>query len=215
MAESIVLSTQARDGSGYREAQRLRKKGLVPAVVYGHKEATESVAVVFEDLDNALRHRSRTLELSTNGKKQSVLIQAIQYDHLVKDVLHVDFLRVSATDKIHITVPVELRGIAIGTKGGGVLIQPLHNLHVECLVSARPDSIRVKIDDLQVGQAIHIRELVVPEGVKLLHDAEAVVVQIKMPAATAETVAGIPGEGTTAEPEVITKKKEKDEETEE
>jgi large subunit ribosomal protein L25 len=214
MAETIVLSTQPREGWGSREAVRLRKNGRIPAVIYGHKETPESVSIPHEELVNALRRHTRTLEVQSHGKKQSVLIQDVQYDHLGKEVLHIDLLRVSATDKIHVTVPVELRGVAAGAKGGGVLIQPLHDLHVECLVSARPDSIRVKIDDLQVGQAIHIRELQVPEGVKLLHDPEQVVVQIKMPAVQAEPTVAAPVEGAAAEPEVITKKKEK-EETEE
>ncbi|MCE9529906.1 MAG: 50S ribosomal protein L25 [Planctomycetes bacterium] len=214
MAETIVLETQARKGSGSREAVKLRKSGHIPANIYGHKEATENVAIAKDALIAALRHHAFTLELKTNGKNQSVLIQDVQYCHLGKDVMHVDFLRVSATDKIHITVPVELRGIPAGAKGGGVLIQPLHNLHIECLVSARPDSIRVKIEDLQIGQAIHIRELQIPEGVKVLHDADAVVVQIKIPAAAAEVAGAVPGEGTVAEPEVITKKKEKEEDEE-
>lgn len=214
MAETVVLATKPRQGSGSRESQRLRKNGLIPANVYGHKETPENVAIVADELRTVMRHHARTLELQTDGKKQSVLIQDIQYDHLGKDVLHVDFLRVSATDKIHVTVPVELRGVAVGAKGGGVLIQPLHNLHVECLVSARPDSIRVKIDDLQLGQAIHIRELPVLEGVRYLHDADAVVVQLKLPSAQVEVAPGLPLEGSV-EPEVITKKKEKDEETEE
>jgi large subunit ribosomal protein L25 len=214
MSEMIVLPTKPRKGGGSREAKRLRDNGFVPAVVYGHKETPEHVAISGDEFASAIRHHSRTLELQTDGKKQTVLIQDIQYDHLGKEFLHVDFLRVSLTDKIHVTVPVELRGVAAGAKGGGVLIQPLHNLHVECLVSVRPDSIRVKIDDLQLGQAIHIRELQVPEGVKLLHDPDQVVVQIKMPSAQPEPTAVLPLEGTAAEPEVITKKKEK-EETEE
>ena len=194
---------------------RVRKAGSTPAIVYGHKETPETISVSKEELDFAVRHHSRMLELQTDGKKQLVLIQDIQYDHLGKEILHIDFLRVSATDTIKITVPVELRGVAAGVKGGGVIIQPLHNLHIECLVSARPESIRVKIDDLQIGQAIHVRELQVPAGVKIMHDAEAVVVQVKQPAVQAEpTVAGPPVEGA-AEPEVITKKKEKEEGEEE
>lgn len=215
MAETLLLTTQARAGSGSREAQRVRKGGSIPAIVYGHKETPETISVLQEQLDYAIRHHARMLELQLGGKKQLVLVQDIQYDHLGKEILHADFLRVSATDTIHLTVPVELRGVAVGTKGGGVLIQPLHNLHIECLVSARPESIRVKIDDLQVGQAIHVRELQIPEGVKILHDAEAVVVQVKQPAAVVETTAtGVPVEGG-AEPEVITKKKEKEEGEEE
>jgi large subunit ribosomal protein L25 len=214
MAETLVLTTKPRGGKGSREAQRLRKQGLVPAVIYGHKEAPESVAVSREELVSAVRHHAHTLEVQTDGKKQTVLIQDVQYDHLGKDILHLDLLRVSATDKIHATVPVELRGTPVGIKGGGVLIQPLHDLHVECLVSARPDSIRVKIDELQLGQAIHVRELQLPEGVKVLNEPDAVVVQIKLPSAQAEVAPIAPVEGA-AEPEVITKKKEKDEETEE
>jgi len=216
MAETIVLATKPRSGSGSREAKRLRKQGLVPAIIYGHKETPEAVAVSREEFETAVRHHTHTLEVQTNGKKQTVLIQEVQYDHLGKDVLHLDLLRVSATDKIHVTVPIELRGLSAGAKGGGVLIQPLHDLHIECLVSARPDSIRVKIDELQVGQAIHVRELQVPEGVKVLNDPDAVVVQIKVPVVQPEpTVVAAPVEGAVAEPEVITKKKEKEEEPEE
>ncbi len=215
MADTIVLSSKARKGEGTREAQKLRKNGSIPAIIYGHKEATENISVSYDELRTAMRHHLKTMEVQTDGRKQSVLIQSVQYDHLGKDVLHVDFLRVSATDKIHVTVPVELRGVAIGAKGGGVLIQPLHNLHVECLVSARPESIRVKIDDLQLGQAIHIRDLPVMEGVKFMHDGDAVIVQVKLPSAQVETAAVSPLEGGGAEPEVITKKKEKGEETEE
>jgi len=214
MAESLILSSQPRTGSGTREAKRVRKAGLVPANVYGHKETPENIAINSDELAAAMRHHLRTMELQIGGKKQSVLIQDVQYDHLGKEVLHVDFLRVSATDKIHVTVPIELRGSAIGVKSGGVLIQPLHNLHVECLVSARPDSIRVKIDDLQLGQAIHVSDLPVLEGVKFMHEADAVVVQIKSPTAQVETATGLPGEGGV-EPEVITKKKEKDDGDEE
>ncbi len=214
MAETLVLSSQARNGSGSRESQKLRKAGMVPAVLYGHKETPENISINSVELASAVRHHLRTMEIQIGDKKQSVLIQDIQYDHLGKEVLHVDFLRVSMTDKIHVTVPVELRGTAPGVKAGGVLLQPLHSLHVECLVSARPESIRVKIDDLQLGQAIHVSELPVPEGVKFMHEADAVVVQIKMPTAATEATPGLPGEGG-AEPEVITKKKEKDEGDEE
>jgi large subunit ribosomal protein L25 len=216
MAESIVITSEGRKGSGSREAARLRKKGLIPAIIYGHKETPETVAVPWDSLEPALRQRTHSLELQVGGKKQSVLIQDVQYDHLVKDVLHVDFLRVSATDRIHVTVPIELRGTPTHAKGGaGVLIQPLHNLHIECLVSARPESIRIKIDDLQLGQAIHVRELQVPEGVKILHDGDAVVVQLKVPTVQAEVAPAAPIEGESAEPEIITKKVKDKEETEE
>ncbi len=212
MSDKITLKMHERTSKGTRSARHTRNQGLTPVVLYGHKEAPELLAVAKVDLVAALKHHSQMFELSTGAKKQTALIHDIQYDHLGKEVIHVDFLRVSETDTIHVTVPIELRGIAAGARGGGVLIQPLHDLHIECLATARPESIRVKIDDLQLGQAIHIRELTIPPGVKVLHDPDSVVVQIKVPAATVEAAVAV--EGAPTEPEVLTKKKDKEEEEE-
>ncbi len=212
MAEQLVLDTKTREKSGRRATISLRKQGMLPAIVYGHKETPEQISISKEDFAGILKVHAKALALQINGKKQEVLIQEIQYDYLGKEVLHVDFLRASATDIIRVVIPIELRGTAAGLKGGGVLIQPLHSIHVECTVANRPDSIRVKLDDLQLGQAIHIRELAIPEGVKCLDNPEAVVVQIKTP--TAEVVAAPSIEGAV-EPEVITAKKKEKEEGEE
>lgn len=206
MADATVLKSQPRAESdlGSRGAVRLRKAGRIPAVVYGHKEAVAAITVDGVEFRDALRHNARTLTLEVGGKRQTAIIKEIQRDHLGMEVLHVDFVRADLSEKVKITVPLELRGDAPGIKAGGVLLQPLHVLHVECLLSARPDSIRVKIDELQIGQAIHVRELTLPEGVKATDDPEAVVVQIKT--AVAEP-APVLGEGAGAEPEVLTAKK--------
>jgi large subunit ribosomal protein L25 len=212
MAEAIVLKSDVRTGSGGRDSARLRKSGRIPAVVYGHKQTPDHIHVSKDELDTVIRHRVRNLELEVKGKKEPVLIQAVQHDYLGRDVLHVDFRRVSADERIHANVHVHLRGTAKGAMSGGVLDQPLHVLHIDCLASAVPESIVVKIDDLQVGQAIHVKELVLPPGVKVLGDPDAVVVQIKLPSAEPVPTA-IPVEGAV-EPEVITAKKPKEEEEE-
>ena len=118
----------------------------------------------------------------------------VQWDHLGQDVLHVDFRRVSADERIHVTVPIELRGIAPGVTGGGVLDQPLHTLDIECLAVAVPDSIRVNINELQLGAAIHVRDLTLPPDVKALADADAIVVHVTAPQAEPEA-AGRAGAG--------------------
>jgi len=201
MAESVVLVTEKREGRGSRQAAKLRKVNKVPAVVYGHKEETLSLTLPHDELASAIRHGTRVVDINVGGKVEKAQIVEVQWDHLGKDVLHVDFKRVSADERIQIDLTIEIRGIAPGVSAGGVLDQPLHTIRVECPVLAVPESVRVNISELQVGQAIHIKELKLPEGVKALGDPDAIVVHITEPEAEAET-----GEAAaaTAEPEVIT-----------
>ena len=212
MAETVALKAQTRAGSGSRAAAKLRKQGLVPGIIYGHKEANVSVSVSAEELDRAIRvQHARVLDLQIDGKTETVLIRELQWDPFGRTMLHADFARVSATDRVKVVVPVELRN-APKTTGGGVLDQPLHTLHVECAPTKIPESIRIDITNLTLGAPIHVRELSVPEGVKVLEPAEAVVVQLKLPGAEPAPTA-IPAE-PGAGPEVI-KKEKKTEETEE
>ncbi len=210
MAENLILKVEPRQTKGGRAAARLRKQGFVPGVIYGHKENTESVTVNLVDLQTILRQHGRTLDIVEKGKKETVLIQEIQHDHLGKEILHIDFRRVAADEMITIIVPVELRGIAPGASSG-VLDQPLHTVHIQCSALKIPESIRISIDKLMLGDVIHVRELVLPEGVTVLDDKEAVVVRIK--AHTVEVLpTTLPGESTGAEPEIITAKKKAEDE---
>jgi len=204
MAETVVLETQQREGRGTRKAAKARAMGLIPAVLYGHKEATVSVALPAEELTQAIRHGTRVVELKVDGATQAALISEVQWDHLGKEVLHVDFKRVDKDERIHVHVPVELRGVAPGVSGGGLLEQPLHTLNVECLATAVPESVRVAISELHIGGVIHVRDLHVPEGIQILDDPDAIVVQIKAPVAEVEAAA-TPTPGA-AEPEVIGRK---------
>jgi large subunit ribosomal protein L25 len=205
MADSVMLVAQPRQEHGTRAARRLRKQGLIPAVLYGHKEETVSLSLPADEIYSAVRHGVRVLDLKTGGKTEKALIRELQWDHLGKDVLHVDFTRVAADERIHVAVPVELRGIAPGVTGGGILDQPLHALHVECLAARLPESIRVNVTELQLGGAIHVKDLHLPEGVKALDDPEAIVVHIKAPEAVPEPAAAAEA-GAQAEPEVIGRK---------
>jgi len=139
MADTLQLKTEPRTGKGSRDADRVRKAGRVPAVVYGHKEATLAVSVPRDELASALRHHARTLDLVVDGKTETVLIQEVQHDHLGSGLVHVDFRRVSKDERIRTTVDIELRGTAPGATGGGVLDQPLHKIHVECPAVSIPE----------------------------------------------------------------------------
>jgi large subunit ribosomal protein L25 len=208
MAESVVLETEQREGRGSRRAEKLRKAGKVPGVLYGHKEATLSVAVTAEQLALVIRQGAPVVDIKTNGKLEKAQIMDLQWDHLGKEVLHVDLKRVSEHERIETDVPVEIKGHAPGLTDGGVLDQPLHSLRVECLAFAVPKSIRVSIAELQLGAAIHVREVTLPEGVKALDDPDAIVIHVTKPQAEVEAGAEA---GAVAEPEVITARKKEEE----
>jgi large subunit ribosomal protein L25 len=213
MVESLAMETQPRDGRGTRAARRLRKQGLVPAVVYGHKEATLSVALATDTLVKAIRHGVRVVDLKAGGKVEKALIRDVQWDHLGKELLHVDFTRVAADERVVLTVPVEVRGTAPGVSAGGLLDQPLRSLSIECLALSVPETIRVPINELQIGGVLHVRDLVLPPGVKAMAEPDAVVVQVKAPIVEVEVAPAAPAaEG--AEPEVIGRQKAAEEESE-
>ncbi len=212
MAESVQLKVQPRGKFGTQATKHLRKQGLLPAVVYGHKQETLPLALAQDDFVKALRQGARLVELKTGADTQIAFVQDVQWDHLGKEVLHVDFRRVSRDERVVVSVPLHLRGIAPGVAGGGVLDQPLHVMNVECLVTAVPHEIRVNVAELQIGQALHVRDLHLPEGVKAMSDPDAIVVQVTAP--QAEPTAAAAPAAESAEPEVIGRQA-KDEEGEE
>jgi large subunit ribosomal protein L25 len=210
MAETEVLVAERRAGKlGSRTSRRLRKQEKVPGIVYGHQEAAVSVAFTLDDLHRVLRHGVRVLELQVDGNKQKVLIQDLQHDFLGKEVLHVDFKRVSDDERIEVSIPLVLRGEAPGLAAGGILDQPLHELDVECPAFSVPESIRVNINELQMDAFLRVRDLDLPEGVKAVTGPEEVILHIRPP--VVEPEAGEEEAGEQAEPELIKKEKEEEE----
>jgi large subunit ribosomal protein L25 len=213
MAESVVLVTQPRSERGSGAARRLRRNGLVPGVIYGHKEENLAVSLSADALMKAIRQGAHVVDFELKGKQEKALIREVQWDYLGKDLVHVDFERVSADETITVTVPIEIRGTAPGIAQGGVLDQPLHNLSIECLALNIPDSIRVNVGELQIDQAIHVRDLVLPEGVKATGNPDTIVVHVT--AKVVEEVApAAPEVAGAAEPEVIARKPAAPEEAE-
>jgi large subunit ribosomal protein L25 len=214
MAESVSLTAQPRNQHGSSNARRLRRKGQVPGILYGHKEATVPIALGTEDLEKALRQGARVVNIQLDGKKEQALIQQVQWDHLGVELMHIDFKRVSADERVVVNVRLELRGHPVGVTAGGVLDQPLHSLSVECLALSVPESIRVNVADLKIGDVLHVKNLVLPEGVKAMADPEGLVLQVKPPELEAAAPAAPAAEGAAAEPEVIGRKAAEEEEEE-
>jgi large subunit ribosomal protein L25 len=209
MADAVILTCQTRQEFGTHNARRQRKQGAVPAVLYGHKEATVPLALSRDEIYKAIRQGVRLVDVKQGDKLEKALIRDVQWDPLGHDILHVDFARVSMDERIEVDVRVELRGTAPGVTGGGVLNQPLHNLKIECLAISIPETIRVSIAELQLNQALHVREVTLPEGVKVLNDPEAIIVQCvpKIVEEVAPAAAAAAPTAEQAEPELIGRQK--------
>jgi large subunit ribosomal protein L25 len=210
MADS--LNVKMRDTRGTRNARRLRRSGTIPAVLYGHGEATHSLAVAAEEMAAVVRHGGRVVELH-GAVNEKALIRDLQWDVYGLVVQHVDFTRVSEHERIEVKVGVELRGQAAGVKDGGVVEHFTHEIEIECEALSIPDRIEVSIHDLKIGDSITAADLQLPPGVTLVSDPEAVIVQcVEARPEEGEAEAPTPG---VAEPEVIGRKAEEEEDAEE
>ena len=209
MAETIAV--QLRENLGTRNTRRLRHAGAVPAVLYGHGQENIHLALSAEELEAAVRHGSRLVNL-TGAASERAFIRDLQWDTFGLHVLHADLTRVSEHELVEVTVAVELRGEAPGVREGGVILHLIHELQIQCEVGLIPDKLHVNINHLKLGDSITVAQVEVPAGSKVHAEAEDVVVQCIMPAVEEEEAAAEPLAG---EPEIIGRKKEEEEGEEE
>jgi large subunit ribosomal protein L25 len=208
MAEA--LNVTKRESRGKREAKRLRQAGSIPAILYGHGEANQSLAVVADEMASVVRHGGRVVELK-GAVNEKAFIRALQWDVYGTDVLHVDFARVSEHERVEVKVKVELRGEAPGVKDGGAVEHIVHEIEIDCEALSIPEKIDVSIRELKIGDSITAGEVKLPEGAKLLSDPDDVIVHCVVHREEEEAAAG----GEAAEPEVIGRKAGEEEEGEE
>jgi large subunit ribosomal protein L25 len=211
MAE-VTLEVSRREETGKEVAKKLRRDGKLPAVVYGgHRDP---VAIVVDrkavsELIQKSEHGVRSvflLKMAGTDQQRHAMIKDITIDPMSRKMTHIDFVRVVMDEKVRLTIPVHLNGTAIGVKEGGILDFQVRDVHVECLPNAIPDSIEVDVAPLGSHDYLRVKDLKLPEGVRVLDDPERVVVGVTH--AKAEVVE-TPAEGAAAvaEPEVIKKGK--------
>jgi large subunit ribosomal protein L25 len=218
MSDAARIRVEPRDaqknkGTGTRVARRLRKGGRIPAVIYGHKQAVVPVTLSHDDVLRMVKSPSHLAELDLGGTTETVLIREVQWDHLGKEVLHLDFARVSAEEIIETEVPVEIRGHAAGTAAGGIVEHLVHSLSIKCKAGAIPDSIKVDITHLELDQGIHVRDVVLPPDVTVDADPDLLLVHIVTRAVAPEPTEAAPAAEAPTQPEVIKpERKEKEKE---
>lgn len=190
-----VLNIELRTGKGKGDARKLRAAGLIPGVYYGASERPQSVALDPRALDRAITASGAGMntlfDLAGGGALagKRVIVKDIQRDPVRGTPLHADLYAVDLDRKIEVSVPYHLTGTAKGVKMGGIVDHSLREVEIECLPRWIPEEILVDISDLDVGDSLHVRDIPLPENVKLISDPDLSVVSIVAPAAAEEAVA--------------------------
>ena len=222
MAE-IVVSAKGRSERGKNAARRLRREGMVPAVIYGGKGENLAVAVDPKALQRVLRSeagRNTILKLDIAGHgAANAILKSWQVDPIRESFLHADFYRIAMDVAIRVTVPIHVVGEARGVKvDAGILELVVRAIEVECLPGDIPGQIDVEVSDLAINQSLRVSDLKVPEKVKVLVSPDQVVVhvvsvkeEVAPTAAAAPVAEGEAAAAPTAEPEVIKKGKKEEE----
>lgn len=211
MEKSLLLKAEIREKSGSKSAAKVRKLGRIPAIVYGHKKESVAISLDAHNLVEGLHHGHRLMDVQIGKKKEKTIVKDLQYDHLGRDIIHVDLMRVDVTESVKVAVPIELKGTAKGTHEGGVVSEHADHLEIECKVTEIPESIVVSVKDVDVGDTLHAGDIELDEGVKLVSDPSTLLVTCSLVAAAKSTEEL--EEEVPAAPEVIGEVKEGEEES--
>jgi len=210
------LSATVRTQAGKGAARSMRRAGQVPAVLYGQGECL-LLTVHPEGLIKILKsHTGSTalISLTVTGAKskpnRTALLRDYQLDPVSGALLHADLFEVSMSKPIRVKVPIQVvGGMPAGVKEGGVLHHNMRELLVECLPAALPDHVEVDASALNIGDGIHVKEVVTREGVRFLDDPDQMVISVAAPMSDAKLEALLTSAaGPAAEPEVMAKGKE-------
>ncbi len=217
--ERVSLKVELRDGTGKSVARKLRREGMVPGVVY-REGKSQTISLNKKEVAyfiNQTAGEQGIVNLTfSNGDAKLALLKEYQTDPVMGELLHTDFFEVSLKEAIIVTVPVNAVGVAVGVKrDGGILQNVTREIEIECLPDKIPGHIDVDISELEIGGSIHVSDLIVPEGVKIVSNLEDVILLIVEPtkveieAPEEEEVEEAEG----AEPELEKKGKKEEEES--
>jgi len=228
--EELFLDAEIREEIGRGKVKAIKDKGFIPAVVYAEGKSALALKLSHRQLVQLVHHhriegvvinlnikddKSGSNDLASDSqspkkqKSRPCLIKEIQHDPVHGDIIHVDFNQISLTKAIKVNVPVVAKGEPVGVKQeGGSLEHILWEIEVECLPTNIPKDIEVDVTQLKMGESIHVQDIVVPQGVKILNDPGAIILTVAAPMKE-EVPPEVAVEGEAAqEPEVIKEKKE-------
>ena len=194
----LVLKARNRVSSGKGAAGKMRRSGRIPGVLYGRSGKAISIDLDAREFSTGIRNISEStiVKVDVEGKPFDAFVKATQRSIQDGNILHVDFYEVESGVLLRARVSIHLKGQPIGVREGGVLEFPLHEIEVECLPKDLPERIELDISGLGANQSIHVRDLVLGEGVRVISSTDQVIALVKYAredtkaAATTEPAAG-------------------------
>ncbi|MCX5695728.1 MAG: 50S ribosomal protein L25 [Candidatus Omnitrophica bacterium] len=213
--EELFLDAEVREEVGRGKVKDLKDKGFIPAVVYAEGKSALALKLSHRQLIQLVHHHRIegvviNLNIKDDKKQKSrpCLIKEIQHDPVHGEILHVDFNQISLTKAIKVNVPVVAKGEPLGVKQeGGSIEHILWEIEIECLPTSIPKDIEIDVANLKMGESIYIKDIVLPQGVKVLNDPGAIILTVAAPMKEEVPVEVVEGE-EKLEPEVIKEKKE-------
>jgi len=206
MKKTLLLKAEIRENTGSKTVRKMREQGRIPAIVYGHKQEPVAISLDAHNFVEGLHHGHRLMDVQIGKKKEKTIVKELQYDHLGRNIIHADLMRVDVGEKVKVTVPIELKGTAAGTHEGGIIEEHTDHLEIECKVTDIPETIVVWIKDVHVGSTLHAGEIELPDGINLVSSPDTLLVTCHLVAA-AKTTEELEEE-TPVAPEVIGEAKE-------
>jgi large subunit ribosomal protein L25 len=198
-----TIEVKKREVTGSRAMIKIRERGHIPAILYGHGEENLCLTVSLDTVNGLIKHGTKLVTL-TGDVNDTALLRAVQWSSMGDYIIHVDFARVSQSETVDVPVPVHLYGEAPGAmSSAGQLRFVTHEVQIRCPAASIPEFLLCDISALQLGQSIHVNELKLPEGATAITPGGVVVVQVATQSAGAEETATATG----AEPELIRKEK--------
>ena len=209
--ERVTLNVEKREKSGKGGARSLRRSGIIPAIVYkgGNSMSVQLSGKELSKFISKTAGEQVIVNLQFSEDTKQAIVKDYQKDPVVGDLLHVDFQEISATEAMRVAVHVVIKGEALGVKRDkGILQHGLREIEIECLPDKIPGHVDVDVTNLLIGQSVHVSDLKLGEGIRILtdsHDVLASVIGIKE-----EVVAPVEAVAETVEPEVIKKGKKEE-----
>jgi len=206
MKKTLLLKAELREHTGSKTVRKVRQQGRIPAIVYGHKKAPTAISLDAHNFVEGLHHGHRLMDVQIGTKKEKTIVKDLQYDHLGKNIIHVDLIRVNVSETVKVTVPIELKGTAASTHESGIIEEHIDHLEIECKAIDIPETIVVSVKEVHVGDVLHAGDIELPDGVSLASPPDTLIITCHLVAAV-KTTEELEEEAPVA-PEVIGEPKE-------
>lgn len=185
MSDHITLQIESRTGVGTHAANKMRHQGRIPGVLYGHGEShpISLDGTSFRRQVSPEHYGSAVVTLQEDNKNiGSAIVKEVQYNTLKGQITHIDLQRVSAEDRVQVSIPVVLTGEPVSARtGGGVLEQNVHSINIRCRAADVPTEITFDVTPLELGESVHASQLALPAGSELLDKADEVIAVVILP----------------------------------